>query len=127
MSQEKRRNKNSKKGILFYQFASGIFWLMSLFSFVFCCFYGFTDTRVVLILMNGWFGLFAMNMMTVRFKRKDEKQFWYDWKIFQRQSQNQQQSGFDLLPELDRQNSDLSIPDINSTYNNHNNNNKDVA
>jgi L-asparagine transporter-like permease len=74
MQPEKRRVKGSKKGILFYQISTCIFFFMLALSFIYCCMYGFTDTRVVLILMNGWFALFTMNMMTERFKRADEKQ-----------------------------------------------------
>jgi hypothetical protein len=91
-----RRVKKSSKGLFFYKISTFIFFSMAMTAFIYCCIQGFTDTRVVLILMNGWFGLFTMNMMSVRFKRSEEKQFWYDWKIFQRG----QPTGFDIVPEL---------------------------
>ena len=93
---DKRNAKSSKKSILFYQISACIFWSMCAFTFAYCCIHGFSDVRIVLMLMNGWFGLFTMNMMTIRFRRNNEKQFWYDWSIFQRKSQ----SGFDIVPEL---------------------------
>ena len=77
-----RRTHNYKFDRSFYVIAIIIFSMVAIGSFVNSIIHGFTDERVAIILMNAWFILFTMNMISVKFKRQGEKNFWSNWVIF---------------------------------------------
>lgn len=87
-----KRNKNYPMGLWFYMVIIGIFASISLISLGCCFIGGFTDERIVVILMNAWFMLFTMDIVTVRFKRSGEHSFWHDWIIF-----NKKQTSTDII------------------------------
>jgi hypothetical protein len=93
---ESRRTRHYKFDRSFYILAIIIFTIIVSISFVNSVINGFTDERIVIILMNAWFILFTMNMITVRFKRQNEQYFWHNWIIFKQilktQSKNSEQS-----------------------------------
>jgi hypothetical protein len=97
MMEENRRVNTSKEGFVFYQLSIAVFWIMSIAPLVYCFIDEFTDTRIALCFLNGWFALFTMNMMNIRFRRESEHQFWYNWIIFRRKGQPKYSSASEII------------------------------
>ena len=87
--QENRRTRHYKFDRSFYMVAIVIFAIIATISMVNAVIHGFTDERIVVILMNAWFMLFTMNMIVVRFKRQNEQYFWQNWVVFSQISKPQ--------------------------------------
>ena len=75
-------SKTKKHGKFFYGFAVGIFALITLLCIIAGFVSGFTQERLALICLNGWFCLFTMNHITTRFKRSGETAPWHEWTAF---------------------------------------------
>jgi hypothetical protein len=85
MTAEKRKQQYTL-GRLFYMGSICVFACTALISLLCCFFDKFTDERIALVLMNSWFMLFTMDIVTARFKRQNEHSFWNNWIIFKRNS-----------------------------------------
>lgn len=86
-----RRSREYRYGRSFYKACVIIFASISFVSFSLCILDGFTDERLAMSLINLWFMLFTMNNVSQRFKRKNERFFWHDWKLFASSLKPQQQ------------------------------------
>ena len=107
-----KRSFNYKDGSrLFYTAAICIFSVSILFTLVNAIIYGFTDERIAVILLNCWFSLFTMNIVTVRFQRQNERFFWHDWFIFKRAVSKQN----GRRPQYNQDSSDTNNSDIDDT------------
>lgn len=81
-----KRKQQYTLGRLFYMSSICVFACMALASLLTCFIDKFTDERIVIVLMNFWFMLFTMDIVTARFKRQNEHSFWNNWVIFRRNS-----------------------------------------
>ncbi len=88
MIRERRNNKNNKQerrfGRFFYNIALVIFAFIAILTIFTGIYSGFTNERITIILMNLWFMLFTMDVITIRFRRQGEHARWHDWVLFSR-------------------------------------------
>lgn len=99
MKKNTEKNRVSRRGRRFYFTAIVIFASLIVLALGSCIVQGITDERIVIILMNAWFMLFTMDIVTTRFRRKGEQAFWHNWVFFRNKQQDTQPETIEYLDD----------------------------
>jgi len=78
-----------KQSRFFYLCAIVVFSALAFVAFAMSLYDGFTNERVVIMLLNVWFSFYTMDLVTTRFKRNGERAFWHNWVVFSKKERKQ--------------------------------------
>jgi hypothetical protein len=73
LKERKKQKIVRKNSRFFYFYAIIIFASFSLINLFFSLYDGFTNERIVLLLLNMWFIFYTINIVTYNLKRKSER------------------------------------------------------